>query len=61
MGKWISPDGHMTATLARFCSPAMVDDHIEVTPGLKLSLPVADGGEGNDHQERASDPSILEW
>ena len=51
----------MTDTLARFCSPAMVDDHIEVTPGLKLSLPVTDGGEGNDHQERASDPSILEW
>ena len=28
---------------------AVVDDHVKVTPRLKLSLPVGDGGEGSYH------------
>ena len=39
--------------------PAMVDDQIEVTPSLKLSLPVGDGGERSNHQEGATDTCIL--
>ena len=37
----------------------MVDDNIEVTPGLKLSLPVGNGGEGGDHEEGTANTSIL--
>lgn len=38
---------------------AVVDDHIEVAPRLKLSLPVGDGGEGSYHQEGAIDTGSL--
>ena len=37
----------------------MIDDQIEVTPGLKLSLPVSDCGQWGYHQEWTSDTSIL--
>ena len=37
----------------------MVDDDIQVAPGGKLSLPVANGREGNYHQKWTSDPCIL--
>lgn len=30
---------------------AVVDHHIELSPGPELSLPVGDGGEWGDHQE----------
>ena len=43
-------------------SPSVVDDDIEVTPGGKLSLPVANGRERNYHKKWSSDPSFLrEW
>lgn len=37
----------------------MVDDGVEFTPGGKLSLPVANGGERNYHQKWPTDTSIL--
>ena len=30
----------------------VVDDHVEVGPGAELALPVGDGGEGGDDEER---------
>ena len=38
----------------------MVDDSVEFTPGGKLSLPVANGGERNYHQKWSTDTSILD-
>ena len=38
----------------------MVDDSVEFTPGGKLSLPVANGGERNYHQKWPTDTSILD-
>lgn len=35
---------------------AMVHDDIEVSPGSELSLPVSDGGERGDNEERPLDP-----
>ena len=35
---------------------AVVDDNVEVRPRLKLSLPVPEGGERNDDEERTADP-----
>lgn len=37
----------------------MVDHHVEVRPGLKLPLPVGNGGEWGYDQERSRDSSIL--
>ena len=39
--------------------PAVVDDNVEITPRGKLSLPVADGGEWNYHEERTANAGIL--
>ena len=38
---------------------AVIDHHVEVRPGLKLPLPVGNGGERRYHQERTRDSRIL--
>ena len=38
---------------------AVVDHHVEVRPGLKLPLPVGDGGEGGYDKKRPRDSRIL--
>lgn len=49
----------ISLTMSQSSPPAMVDDDVEVTPGLKLSLPVGNGGERSDDKERATNTSIL--
>lgn len=39
---------------------AVVDDGVHVGPGGELPLPVCDGGEGSDHEERALDTSSVD-
>lgn len=41
---------HLPADLA-----AVVHDGVHLRPGAELSLPVGDGGEGSDDEERAMD------
>ena len=38
--------------------PAVVDDDVDVGPRLKLPLPVADGGERYDDEERTAYPEV---
>ena len=40
-------------------STAVVHHHVEVTPRPKLPLPVGNGGEWGDHQERPTDAGTL--
>ena len=41
-----------------FCLPAMVHNHIDVSPRLKFPLPVAHGWEWDNDEERATDSIV---
>lgn len=38
----------------------VVDDHIEVGPGMELALPVGNGGERSDNEERPLDAHTVD-
>lgn len=40
---------------------AVVNDAVHLRPGIKLSLPVGDGGERSDNQERTPDADVVDF